>query len=1025
MERGGERHEDVFLARYGRLRAWALRLTEGDAGRAEDLVHDAFVQFTFTRPDLGRVRNLDGYLYQMLRNLNVSQMRRARRRREDAPAVVEYDSAEFALRATDPRELVRVQDDLRQVCRYACLRKETSKAGSVLILRFMHGYYPDEIARLMRSSREAVEERLRVARSEAAQILRDPASLRFMHKAGARAESHAAPQGFAQSPDELLGALRLSVFESRRGPGPPTELLADPYGEDSKGGPDCTTLAHLVSCPRCMDEVNKLNGLPPLSERYPLDALGTATRRKGSGGGGGDDGGPGDGDGGGGGGTSGAASADEARGCARRAREVFEHRPRELCVAVNGRLLAAQKVGAALTEQELFVGAGEEIEFVEVFSEQDVRLLYLDPASWPAGDDGARAVSVGLSDRRTLEARLTYVDSAPTVQVVYRDPVMLAEHAAEVARAEVSNEDGGRREGRRAGGGAARALAAAWRWLREWLRGLSGRLARPLTVFRPGVVAAGLAVLVAAALLFTKFLYVPSVSAAELLRRAAAAEEAVEASGQGAVLHRTVFVEEAKRDGRGTSVVVRRRVETWRGGASRIRLRRLYDEQERLIAGEWTKSDGASAVYRRGTPPEERGAAAPAKELLDAGEVWRIEPSARSFDALGVGGDGLKVDDRLGAYVVTYEAAARADGPEGLISAELWLNKSDLRAYRMTLVVRRGGETIEYRLVEGGFERRRAEDVPPGVYQLEPELLGTTQAANDEGGATKAQRGEGARPSSLIPHPPPVASAELEVEVAYLLNRIKANLGEQVSMGRTTGGGLRVEALVESEGRKEAILRALGPVLNNPAVEVEVSTVAEALERRRQKEQGAQTDLAEREVNVKAGRVPADAELRAHFAARLAEGDRVDAEIKRYAASAMSHSRQALLHASALKRLAGRFTPAEARALGPDARTKWLSMIREHAGAYRRETAALRAQLGAVFGGGGEGANAEAVDETNLSEAAARLLQLSYAQDGAVRSAFTISEEGGTASAVKSPQFRRTLASSERLAAAIQEAYER
>ncbi|HEX6625164.1 MAG TPA: hypothetical protein VF064_15740 [Pyrinomonadaceae bacterium] len=129
----------------------------------------------------------------------------------------------------------------------------------------------------------------------------------------------------------------------------------------------------------------------------------------------------------------------------------------------------------------------------------------------------------------------------------------------------------------------------------------------------------------------------PSVSAAELLRRAAVAEDAVEASGPSLVLHRTVFVEEAKRDGRGTSVVVRRRVETWRGGASRIRLRRLYDERGELLAGEWTKSDGASAVYRRGSPPVERGAAASGKELLDAGEVWRIEPSARSFDALGFG----------------------------------------------------------------------------------------------------------------------------------------------------------------------------------------------------------------------------------------------------------------------------------------------------------------------------------------------------------------------------------------------------
>src|ERR671927_1558041 len=167
-------HEEVFLARYGPLRAWALRLTGGDAGRAEVLVHGAFVQFTFARPDLARVQNLEGYLYQMLRNLNISQMRRAARRPGDEPSVFEYDSAEFVLRAADPRELIRVQDDLRQVCHYACLRKESSKAGSVLILRFMHGYYPGEIARVLRSSREAVEERLRAARVEARQFLEDP-----------------------------------------------------------------------------------------------------------------------------------------------------------------------------------------------------------------------------------------------------------------------------------------------------------------------------------------------------------------------------------------------------------------------------------------------------------------------------------------------------------------------------------------------------------------------------------------------------------------------------------------------------------------------------------------------------------------------------------------------------------------------------------------------------------------------------------------------------------------------------------
>lgn len=1030
IPRGEERrHEELFLARYNSLRAWALRLTEGDAARAEDLVHDAFVQFTFARPDLGRVGNLDGYLYQMLRNLNVSQIRRARRRREDAPAAVEFDSAEVALRAArDPRDAIRVQDELRQVCHYACLRKETSKAGSVLILRFMHGYYPGEIAQVLRASRESIEERLRTARVEARQFLKDPSRLRFIRRGEARAAAPPAT-GFAQTQEELLADLRRRVFDSRRGECPTREALARLYGEGAARRLDCAMLAHVVSCPRCIDEVNDINGLPPLSERFPTDALGVEPRRK-RGGGGDDDGNGGGSEGGG----AGRASAEEAVRCRRRAREVYEHRPRELCVAVNGRQLAAQKVGAVLSEQRLNVGAGEEVSFVEVFSEQDVRLLYLDPALWPAGEDGDFTVSVRLSDRRTLEARLSYADTAPIVQVVYRDPLMAAEHAARAeafAGEEPEDEEGlavgdlsgigdsseGAREGAKQ---RPRVTAAAWGWLRR----LAGLFKRPFSALSPGAVAAALAVLVVAALLFTR-LYVPPVSAAELLRRASAAEES--AGANGLVLHRTVFVEEAKSDGR-RNVVTRRRVETWRGGASGIALRRLYDEQGRLVACESTNSDGTGTLYRRGSPPA-AATAATAPELLLAGEAWRLEPSARTFralafDAPGARDENLKVEERLGAYVVARESAA---GAEGLSGASLWLNKSDLRAYRMTLVVRRAGESVEYRLIEGGFERRRAEDVPPAVYQLEPELLGAQAPAKGSGGGdTKAQVDGDARATSATPQAAAaIASAELEVEVAYLLNQIKANLGEQVSMGRTTGGALRVEALVESEGRKEAILRALGSVLDNPAVVVEVQTIAEALVKRERGREATAGNVTEREVVVGASRIPADAELRAHFAARLADPARVDAEIKQFAARAMTHSRQALLHASALKRLAGRFTPAEARALGADARAKWLSMIREHSESYRREVGALRAQLSSIFGAGGAGAGAEAAGDADAARAAERLLQLSYAQDGAVRSAFTISEGGGSAVGVRSQQFWRALASSDRLAAEIQKAYER
>ncbi|HEX8556741.1 MAG TPA: RNA polymerase sigma factor [Pyrinomonadaceae bacterium] len=1019
-------HEELFLARYGSLRSWALRLTAGDAARAEDLVHDAFVHFTLARPDLARMQNLDGYLYQMLRNLNTSQLRRAARRREDAPAVVEFDSVEFALRAADPRDLIRVQDELRQVCRYACLRKETSKAGGVLILRFMHGYYPGEIARFTRSTREAVEERLRVARSEARQYLKDPDSLRFINRERARGGAAEPATGYAQTPEELLLDLRRRVFDSRRGACPDGARLARLYDATTGAAPDCQTLAHLLSCPVCVEEVNRLLNLPPLSERYPTDALGNEPRGKGGGGG---DGTGGDGDGGGTGGEGGAGGAtrEEAGRCRRRAREVFEHRPRELCVSVNGRVLGAQRVGSVVNEQKLNVSGGEGVSFVEVFSEQGVRLLYLDAALWPADADGGRTARVSFSDRRTLEARLTHVGSAPTLRVVYRDPLMAAAPAARSGLAEGDGaiggalEDEGGAEEDEGRAGRARARRAPFAPALDWLRRLTGRFTTPFKVIRPVPVAAALAVIVAAALLFTRF-SVPPVSAAELLRRAAAAEES--AAAAGLVLHRTVYVEEARADGRGR--VTRRRVETWQGGASGIRLRRLYDEQGRLSAGEWTNSDGATVVYRRGSAPTSTGAAGAAgvAQLIEAGELWRVEPSAGTFGALA-GADGeLKVEERLGAYVLAVPA--RGGAAAGVLrGAELWLNKSDLRAFRMTLAVERGGERFEHRFIEGAFEKRRPAEVPPSVYQVEPELLGAAEGAGGAGAAVRTQSAEGGRAPAGGARAPAVASAELEVEVAYLLNQIKANLGEQVSMGRTTGGALRVEALVESEGRKEAILRALGPVAGDPAVVIAVSTVAEELARRERERAGARAGGAtEREVVVAgAGRIPADAELRAHFGARLADGARVDAEIKGFAARAMRHSRQALLHASALRRLAGRFTPEQARELQPEARAKWLSMIKEHAGAYRREVAALRAQLTPVFGP--QGAGARVAPAGAPAESAERLLQSSYAQDDAVRSAFTVSEGGGSAAALKSPQFWRALAEGERLAAYVAEAYER
>src|SRR6266571_1226779 len=439
IARDFEAHEEVFLARYGKLRSWALQLTEHDRERAEDLVHDAYIQFTFAQPDLDAISNLNGYLYSLLRNLHLSQLRRSSGRQHRTISIVDYDSAEIGLRAADPRERIRLQDQLREVCKYACMRKETSKAGSVLILRFLHGYYPREIAQVMRCTREAVEERLRVARSEARQYLENPKSLRFLGPVSepravatglsgrphTSEKSQSAGDGFARTVDEFLNELRRMIFDSRNGECLTRDQIESLY-RDSASGINHVTLAHTVSCPACLDELNRLLDLPALDERFPTDTLGTDTRGRGGDGGGVD------------GGATGGGADRERQKCRKAAREVYEHKPAELCVSVNGYLMAAQKVGSELSEQSVSISIAEPIDFVEIFSEQEMRLLFL---SVEPNALHQRKARIALSDDRTLEATLDFDTSWPSLQVIYSDPSLASEALSRAEETQLHHRD--------------------------------------------------------------------------------------------------------------------------------------------------------------------------------------------------------------------------------------------------------------------------------------------------------------------------------------------------------------------------------------------------------------------------------------------------------------------------------------------------------------------------------------------------------------------------------------------------------
>jgi DNA-directed RNA polymerase specialized sigma24 family protein len=1031
LRKSGVSSEELFARNYERLLGWSLHLTGGDRAAAEDLLHDVFILLSLHRPDLTIVDNPEGYLYAMLRNLHLSGLRRATRAPLRQLSVVEFDSADAGLRTLGAHDQLLIRDELRTVCRYACARKERAKSACALILRFFHGYYPSELARVLRTTRQAVDVRLLHARNEARLVLENPRALGFVDGMEMAPASASEPSGTAA---DFLTEMRETIFRSRRGDCPsPVELRRlYRYGDEA---PAQERLAHFVSCRECLEEINRELGIPPLSERHPADMITRESRgssRGGAGGGddGGDDGGSdagggtgqaraGEGDAGigsrvghAGGGDAGGAgeglTRQKLRSMRRRAGEVYEHKPRELCVWVNGYERGSQRVTSGRSELNLILDSAEPVSFVEVFSEQGTRLLML-PVVTPSGG-GGQSLSVALSDGRSLELSLRFRQPWPELRVLYHDATY--EEVQTLARGKLDLEVAG------PDGGDASIVSRARRRL-GLIASLFGRPTAKSFWLKRGLVTSALALLVAAALLVWQA--PPRARAAELLARAARAEEAADADAE-TVLHRTLVLEE--RDPAAGRTLTHRRVQVWRSAERGLMVRRVFDESGRLIAGEWRGTDGTRTVYRTATKesPARAGGAAVGGAARDADTAWQWELSAREFAALVGGTADAHVEERVDTYVVSYEApdkATRASGGDASLSAAtLVINRDDLRAIVQSFTFTGGGAARELRLTEASYARLPKAAVAPDVFKPDEEFFasgamrletppapGPGPVGGVELSSTSAEDGDGR------------ASAALEVEVLRLLSQVGADLGEQITAARV-GRVLRVEAIVETEQRKAEILRALAPVLDNPSVKIDVKTAAEAA-----RSGQPPTPSVVEQVEPAEARIPADAELRRH----LAGGADADAEIARFASRVSSRSRRALQHAWALKRLAERFSPQELRAMDAAAKQKWLQMVREHASAVRREGAALHQELRPVFSPAAEQVGPPPPagvigDEADLVARAARLLELCTAVDPAVRAAFSVSARPAPPSQIKSQEFWRALAGVQALAAQIERA---
>jgi RNA polymerase sigma factor (sigma-70 family) len=884
-------HERSFLARIALVRRQSRRLT-GDPATAEDLAQDAYVRFVLSRPDLSRIENLDAYLTAMVRNMHLSRVRRARRRPETSIDPLDYDSLELAAGTIDGRGWLDARRVLREACAYGCIRRNSSKAGSIFLLRFFHQLTTSESARLARVTSRAIDELVRQGRGELKLYLADPSRLRFVQRQAPPADHQAAtvPTEIDQTIDALVAELRAEIFAHRHAKCLSPADWGRLYGVDA--GPIPTdVLAEIVTCERCLDVALGRSALP-MSGATPLDGGGEAPSR------------------------GGARPSDPLT---RRTLRVKEHRPQAFSVAVNGFIVGREHISGERSELALSVTLNEPLALIEIWSEQEVCLLSLLVEPPPAGDATQRA-AVALSDDRSLTVEVSFADNWPEVRVSYADPSM----ASATARTETSTQSAS----------VTAVVAREPLWQRAWntVRGLftGGLHGRPMRV---AMLAASL-VLIA---YFAAYRWHQPVTASELLHRADIGHRAF-VSAPGRVFHRVVRLE-ARSVGE-SQVRSRQRIETWYDGpGSGLRATRVYDDADRLIAGEWVSAAGQRTVYRAGEQPRPDAAVDGRRPTPD--EMWRWDVSPAEFAQLA-GADRaitMKRGDGRVAFAVTPAADAIA-------SATLTVTEDGLRPVAQTLVVRVGDGLVEYRFEEVSAQQVPVADVPRERFEPEPSL---TAVPIVDAPTVLAKVPAATTPAPVLDV---VALDRWELTATWRLHRLSPCLATPGRIERRNDRRLQVHVVAAGESCRSEIATAFGDFEGQPGVALDVQTASIA----ERSDTTAPQDVTDDDLV----RLPAYRPLFDYYARATARAssDATDIDavvrppIRQLVIWTRDRSTRMRRRAEALRGLDRRWTMATLTPLDLDARNMWQQLVREQVHGLAEDVRMLRLQLEpALFAG--------------------------------------------------------------------------
>ncbi|CAN5494841.1 hypothetical protein BH10ACI4_BH10ACI4_31740 [soil metagenome] len=853
---------EVLERYYDRLNSWASILARGEQARARDLVHDLWVHLTLTQPDLTNIDNLDGYLYRCLRHLYLSQLARASRDALQSVNPADFDSLQIALWAGPKVETLQMQNDLRRICSYVGWRKDIAKSASYFILRFLHGYYLNEIADLAGLSLGSVHPKLSQIRAEIRLYLQDSAKLQFASRVTPPVPTLA--WKVVSSP-ELFAELRSSLLNAPGGECLPKQKLLAHYEDGTRNPLSCETLAHVVSCENCLDVINKRFGKPNLKDREPLDGIDQS-------------GSPEDG------GRPGEGSVDSLlRIVRRRSDDIHHHHPEQLFIAVNGKIIASHNVSSSGNKLSARVEHPESAEFVEVFSQQGLRLAFLSIYELPPDGPHEQTQRVELSDRRILTLKLAFDGLGMNTEVSYSVPY-LGLQPAETVYAE--------------------ALEPAKK-ISLWKL---PRVKRPLFAgfLRLPVLALGVVCLVAASLFALKFFKpAPRPDVVSQLKKLTFQERLKSSSSiaPGLTEHRVVRYEKSTLDGRNLQ---RGTVEMWRDADSRRWSRLLYDDSHRVVAAESYNKTGSSTAEA---------------QTAKAGDGdWKAEISSAALSQIPA--EDLRVQPAGDGFSVELSAAAFQPN----VKSAVLLLDAEYRPIQENLRVETGSETYDLKFVRTSFERKPTVSVPDRVFQ---------QDFDEPRGRTGSR-------AEIDSQALQIDLAEAYIAVLSQVREFATDRSEPIDVVRAARE-IRITGRVSSDLQKSYMMARLRAMPKQNLLRIRLESPSDNRAGLTRATRQASTEM--QVYDMSEGKILMDTSLRNYFVSHGMAAHDLDTSVARFSREAIARTQRLLRDAFALKELCNGVSSQELLQVRDSAKRDWTDMLLRRVTGLNDDLTALDDQL--------------------------------------------------------------------------------